>query len=47
MSAWLIALTGIIYLYVAIEQGLKGNSGMAIAYIGYAFANWGLWKMAA
>lgn len=46
MSSWLIALTGLIYLYVAIEQGLKGNSGMSIAYVGYAFANWGLWKIA-
>lgn len=47
MSGWLIILTGLIYAYVALEQGLKGNSGMCIAYIGYAFANYGLWKMAA
>lgn len=46
MSGWLIALTGLIYGYVAIEQGLKGNAGMAIAYAGYAFANIGLWKLA-
>tara|TARA_R110000823_G_scaffold26109_1_gene76525 strand:+ start:615 stop:758 length:144 start_codon:yes stop_codon:yes gene_type:complete len=46
MSGWLICLTGLIYAYVALEQALKGNSGMCIAYAGYAFANWGLWKMA-
>ncbi len=46
MSGWLIALTGLIYAYVALEQGLKGNTGMAIAYAGYAFANVGLWKLA-
>ena len=46
MSAWLIALTGVIYLYVAIEQGLKGNYGMLIAYVGYAFANVGLYMLA-
>lgn len=46
MSAWLIALTGVIYLYVALEQGYKGNYGMLIAYIGYAFANVGLYMLA-
>ena len=46
MSGWLIALTGVIYAYVALEQGLKGNMGMCMAYMGYAFANIGLWKLA-
>ena len=46
MSANLIALTGIIYLYVAVEQGYKGNIGMLITYIGYAGANIGLYMLA-
>ena len=46
MSAWLIVLTAFIYLYIGIEQGLKGNMGMLITYIGYAFANVGLWMLA-
>jgi hypothetical protein len=46
VSGPLIILTGLIYAYVAIEQGMKGNSGMAVAYAGYAFANYGLWRMA-
>ncbi len=46
MSAWLIALTGIIYVYVAIEQGMQGNIGMLITYLGYASANIGLYMMA-
>jgi hypothetical protein len=46
MSGWLIALTGLIYAYVAIEQGVKGNIGLAIAYTGYAFANIGLYLLA-
>ncbi|CAB5171117.1 hypothetical protein UFOVP155_68 [uncultured Caudovirales phage] len=46
MSAWLIILTGAIYAYVAIEQGMKGNTGMAMAYAGYAFSNIGLWMLA-
>jgi hypothetical protein len=46
MSAWLIAFTGCCYLYVAAEQGYKGNIGMLITYIGYAFANVGLYMLA-
>jgi hypothetical protein len=46
MSAWLIAFTGFCYIYVALEQGYKGNIGMFITYIGYAFANVGLYMLA-
>lgn len=46
MSGWLIIVTALIYAYVAIEQGIKGNVGLCIAYAGYAFSNIGLWKMA-
>lgn len=47
MSAWLIAFTGCVYLYVALEQYLiHRNIGMMITYIGYAFANVGLYLLA-
>ena len=46
MSACLIALTGVIYVYVALEQGYKGNIGMLITYLGYASANVGLYLLA-
>lgn len=46
MSSWLIAFTGFVYLYVAIEQGYKGNTGMLITYLGYAGANIGLYMLA-
>lgn len=46
MSGWLIALTGVIYGYVAVEQTMRGNLGMAIAYSGYAFSNIGLYLLA-
>jgi hypothetical protein len=46
MSAWLIIVTGLIYAYIALEQGLKGNMPMAVVYSGYAFSNVGLWIMA-
>jgi hypothetical protein len=46
MSAWLIILTGLIYSYIAGEQYIKGNTGMAICYFGYALGNVGLYIMA-
>ena len=46
MSGWLIAITGVIYAYVALEQALAGNDGLAIAYTGYAFSNVGLFMLA-
>lgn len=46
MSGFLIIITGLIYAYVAIEQGMKGNMAMCVVYSGYAFSNVGLWKLA-
>jgi hypothetical protein len=46
MSAWLIALTGLIYLAVAIEQATKGQWHLVIVYSGYAFSNVGLYLLA-
>ena len=47
MSAWLIAFTGGVYFYVALEQYIvHKNTGMLITYIGYAFANIGLYMLA-
>jgi hypothetical protein len=43
MSGTLIIVTGCIYAYVAWEQLLKGNDGMALAYAGYSLSNIGLW----
>ena len=46
MSATLIALTGAMYLYVSIDQFWRGNTGMGVAYLGYAFSNVGLYLLA-
>ncbi len=47
MSGGLIALTGGIYLYVGLEQYIKfSNVPMLWTYVGYAFANIGLYMMA-
>lgn len=46
MSSWLIALTGVIYVAVAVDLAIAGKNPLAIAYAGYAFANVGLWMAA-
>ena len=46
MSAWLIIVTGLIYLYIGCEQGYKGNLALCITYVSYAAANVGLYLMA-
>jgi hypothetical protein len=46
MSAPLIAITGLIYLYVAGECFFKGDRPMALVFAAYAVANAGLiWAM--
>lgn len=43
MSAWLIALTGIAYALVGIEQLWYGKIPQAVIWLGYSFAQIGLW----
>lgn len=42
MSAWLIAIVGVVYAIVATDLLLKGNIGLGIAFIGYSLGNVGL-----
>jgi hypothetical protein len=42
MAAWLIAAMGLVYLVVSVDLLLKGNTGLGIAFIGYALGNVGL-----
>jgi len=46
VSSWLIVGIGFVYLYISIDQWLKGNTGMAITYFGYALGNVGLYMLA-
>jgi len=46
MAPWLIALTGGIYLVVAADLALHNKPGLALAYLGYSFANVGLYLAA-
>jgi hypothetical protein len=43
---WLIILTGGIYLVVAADLAWHGKPGLGLAYLGYAFANVGLYLAA-
>ena len=45
MSGWLIAVTGLIYLYVSLNSCIKGTAE-CITYLGYAFSNIGLYLLA-
>jgi len=47
MSAWLIAIVGFVYAVVAIDLIVKGNTGLGIAFVGYALGNVGLYMEAA
>jgi hypothetical protein len=43
VSGTLIAIVGIIYAVISIEQFLKSNPAMGITFGAYALANVGLW----
>lgn len=43
MSANLIAFIGVVYLAVAADLFLKSNIGLAVAFLGYALGNVGLY----
>lgn len=42
MSTWLVALIGLVYLGVALDQLFKGATGPAIMFLGYAIGNAGI-----
>ena len=46
VSVGLIILVGLIYLYVAVDQFVKGNPGMSICYLSYALAQVGWYWIA-
>lgn len=42
MSNWLVGAMGLVYLIVAVDQFLKGGTGQAIMFLGYAIGNGGI-----
>ena len=43
MSSILIAIIGVVYTVVALDLLYKGNTGLGIAFVGYALGNVGLY----
>jgi hypothetical protein len=41
VSSWLLGITGVIYLWVALDYYLQGKFGMGLAFLAYATANLG------
>jgi hypothetical protein len=46
MSSWLIAIIGVVYLFVAVDLYIKGQLGLSIAFLGYSLGNVGLFMEA-
>ena len=46
MSAWLIAIIGVVYAVVAVDLLRAGNIGLGIAFVGYCLGNVGLYLAA-
>jgi len=46
MSSWLIAVIGVVYLFVAVDLYIKGQVGLSIAFLGYSLGNIGLFMEA-
>ena len=46
MSAWLIAVIGVVYAVVAVDLLRVGNLGLGIAFVGYSIGNVGLYLAA-
>ncbi len=42
MSNWLVVAVTVAYAWTGLEQGLKGQVGFCIMFVGYALANIGL-----
>ena len=47
MSSWLIGAIGVVYAIVAFDLLRKGDTGLGIAFVGYAIGNVGLTMAAA
>jgi hypothetical protein len=46
MSHTLIALIGLAYIWIAVDQWVKGGTGVAVMFAGYAIGQLGVWMQA-
>lgn len=42
MATWLIGAMGVVYAVVSVDLIIKGQTGLGVAFIGYAIGNVGL-----
>jgi hypothetical protein len=45
-SKALIAAVGVVYLYISLRQGFKGDPWVGLMFFGYAVAQIGIWFQA-
>lgn len=43
MSSWLILLIAVVYLIIAIDLLIKGQTGLAVTFVGFCLGNFGLY----
>ena len=43
MSSWLILVIAIVYLVIAVDLLIKGQTAMAITFVGFCLGNLGLY----
>ena len=46
MSPWLILAIAVVYIIVSADLFYAGKAGLALAFLGYAIGNIGLWVAA-
>jgi hypothetical protein len=46
MSAWLIAVIGVVYFVISCDLYFKDDIGLAISFLGYSLGNVGLYMVA-
>jgi len=43
MSSWLILLIAVVYLVISVDLLIKGQSALAITFVGFCLGNLGLY----
>lgn len=43
MSSWLILVIAVVYLVIAVDLLIKGQTAMAITFVGFCLGNLGLY----
>lgn len=46
MAPWLIIAVGVVYAFIGVDLIRTGKFGLGLAFLGYAFSNYGLYLAA-